>query len=80
MMPGELRTALEQGIQYLRLPQNSNELIEFEGVYSDYYMMNDDDNFVCLCHKSCGYLLKANPKRHLEKIVCLFYYDMTAKI
>lgn len=80
MPPSELRTAIENGILKLKKAGIPNkELVEFKGVYSQYYMMTDDDGFICLCAENYGYLLKVNPKLNLGKSVALFYYEMTVK-
>lgn len=80
MSPTELRIAIEDGIlKFKKAKMPNKELVEFQGVYSQYYMMTDDDGFICLCAERYGYLVKINPKLSLDKSVALFYYQMTVK-
>ena len=80
MTPTELRTAIEDGVlMFKRKGMPNKELVEFKGVYSQYYMVTDDEGFICLCAETYGYLVKVNPKLNLGKIVALFYYQMTVK-
>ncbi len=83
MTPSELRGRLNHGIDTLKtelLKGITSGIVKFDGVYSNYYIIFDDDKFICLCAEGYGYLTKANPKRSTAKIARLFYVDMTEKV
>lgn len=78
MTPNELRAALKQGIEGLK--EVEDRVFDFHGVYSMYYLSTDKEGFICLCAQNYGTLVKANPKLNTEKVVALFYYQMTVKV
>lgn len=77
MTKAKLIEILDEAFLWLRKDSNHTDLVKFDEPYGQYYMITDDDGFICLCSQLEGYLIKVNPKCSFDKAVKLFYQMIT---